>query len=182
MLNVRSNFCQRQQHKCIFDNFRARQQDAVTQSGAGDVSVKANSAHNTSTIAKGGAGAEKDTGEAAVTFVDALARVVNDTAARLSGSTTGRSHAAGNLTVEANHQGSTITNAEGDSRATKTAVGLVFEMDFVNDSASAEIAGNWDSDGNVDVSASNSATSTGNAKASARGGEADKKSDELGKG
>ncbi len=180
--SVAINVTRNTTHAEIEDNAVVRDATTLTQSGAGDVSVKANSVHNTSTIAKGGAGAEKDTGEAAVTFVDALARVVNDTSARLSGSTTGRSHAAGNLTVEANHQGSTITNAEGDSRATKTAVGLVFEMDFVNDSASAEIAGNWDSDGNVDVSAINSATSTGNAKASARGGEADKKSDELGKG
>lgn len=180
--SVAINVTRNTTHAEIEDNAVVRDATTLTQAGAGDVSVKANSVHNTSTIAKGGAGAEEDTGEAAVTFVDALARVVNDTSARLSGSTTGRSHAAGNVAVTANHQGSTITSAEGDSRATKTAVGLVFEMDFVKDSANAEIAGNWDSDGNVDVAAVNSATSTGNAKASARGGEADKKSDELGKG
>ncbi len=180
--SVAINVTRNTTHAEIEDNALVRDATALTQAGAGNVSVKATSVHNTSTIATGGAGAEEDTGEAAVTFVDALARVVNDTSARLSGSATGRSHASGNVTVAANHQGSTTTTAEGDSRATKTAVGLVFGMDFVDDSANAEIAGNWDVDGNVDISADNLATAAGSAKASARGGEADKKTNGLGKG
>ncbi len=166
----------------VEDNAVVRDRSIPSQAGAGNVSVKANSLNNTSTVAKGGAGAEEDTGEAATTFVTSLARVCERYAGATVEHIDWNESCFGNIEVSADHSGTTTTTAEGDSRAEKTAVGLVFGLGFVKDSANAEVAGHIVSDGNLSVRSNNQAVVEGNAKASARGGEADKKTGANGKG
>lgn len=166
----------------IEDNVLIRNSNnPAADAGANNVFVKATSNNNTITNVVGGAGSEDALGQAAATGVFALTLAVNKTTARASGSETGNSHAAGNVTVEAAHAGSTTTHAEGASRAEGTNVGIVLGLGFSRDLVTAELDKGWKVDGSLSVKANNDATSSTDSKASARGGEADKQSEGLGR-
>ena len=163
------------------DNALVRQTDSLTGPGATNLNVKATSNNTTNTEALGGAGSDNDVGEKAATAVFSLARVINTTTASASSSEVGQSIVSGSINVEATHNGVTNTKAEGSARAEKTSVGIVLGLGFVDDNTTAVINDQWKAGGDINVTASDASQSNVNSKASARGGEADKRN-ALGQG
>ena len=164
----------------IEDNVLIRNTTTAANAGASNVIVKATSDANTTTDGLGGAGSEDELGESAATGVFAIALAVNTTTARASSSETANSHASGNVTIEASHSGTTHTHSEGASRAEDTNVGVALGFGISRDLVTAEADNGWIIDGNLAITSTNDATSSTDAKASARGGEADKESEKGG--
>ncbi|MCA9182206.1 MAG: hypothetical protein KDA51_12160, partial [Planctomycetales bacterium] len=157
----------------IGDNALIRRSGTLSDGGATNVRVTAQSDNSTSTETKGGAGAEDEAGEKAVTPLFAITSARNQTTAHFSGDDSATSHVSGDVLVQATHVGNTSTKSEGSAVAKDTAVGLAFGFGFSNDEVIAEVDQNLLVDGDISILASNAATSVTDAKASSRGGKLD---------
>jgi len=146
--------------------------DTRTSPSTGDLSVSATGSHEVSTTALGGAGRIPDgSATTAVTPVIAVTVANNDTIARVNISQGEPVIVNGHLTLNASHDAQTNTTATGSADGEGTAVGAALAVNVALDDAVAEVAGNVQSSGRVDINVTSRTDADAAAVASAKGGE-----------
>src|SRR5690606_35034165 len=135
----------------------------ATVSGAGDIALSATSGNALDTYAEGGS-----EGGTAVTPVVAISVANNDTHAIIRDGAD--LTAGGAVTLSAEHEGSTVTVAEGDTKSGSTGVGVSLALTIGLDSAVASIERNVTAGGAISASARTVSINESRAQASVAGG------------
>ena len=138
--------------------------NGVVLTGAGDITLGAASSNAMATTAEGGSA-----GDTAITPVIAISVSDNDTQATLG--TGGTLTLGGTLDVSASHNGSTFTDAAGDTESGQTGVGITIALAIGTDTALATTGRGIVADGDVKFAARTVSTNRSTARASVAGGE-----------
>ncbi|UUZ48811.1 hypothetical protein LP420_40185 [Massilia sp. B-10] len=138
--------------------------DNVSFSGAGDITLSADSVDKVETTAEGGSA-----GDTAVTPVVAISVSDNDTHAEVQGG--GVLTLGGTLDASATHEGRIYTDAAGDTESGDTGVGISIALTIGNDNAIATTGRDITIAGAVQFLARSVTTNRASAHASVAGGE-----------